>query len=1066
VSSLTPRTIAALLGRAAPTEEQERVITAPLGPGVVVAGAGSGKTETMASRVVWLVANGHVHPDEVLGLTFTRKAATELGARVRRRLAALQASGRTVVEGGEPTASTYDSFAARIVSEHGARLGIEPGRRLLTAAGAWQRAARLVSGWDGPMDDVTSAPSTVVADVLDLHDQSASHLVSLGAVATPTTRLLDLVDVAPPGPRQKLPLHSRLDPLRRAQVTRLAILPLVEQYRADLVRDDLADFATIGAEAAAVARSFAEVGEAMRRQFRLVLLDEFQDTSFAQLDLLLALFGAGHPVTAVGDPFQSIYAWRGANADTLASFAERFGAGVPVARHSLRTSFRNTIAVLDVANTVAEPLRAQASGVDTLVPADDADVGRVRVALHHSKSDQAQALGDEVATLWHVEAAPDGTRPPPSIGVLVRKRDEMPLIEAALRDRGVPVEVVGLDGLLTVPEVADTVCLLQIAVDPARGDALMRLLTGPAMRFGPRDVDALARWARTLSPEPAPDQPAWQVPRAGIVECLASSPPPGWLSDAARHRLLRLSDAVTHVRQRLSRPLPDVVAEAISELRLDVESLARARRTGGPGSSHLDRLVEEAAQFAELARHPGVSEFVDYLAAAVEQERGLRRAAEVHLGSRVQLLTVHAAKGLEWDVVVVAGLTESGFPARSRTGAAWLTDPGTLPYGLRGDAARLPQLDTTAVEHQSDLAARVDDVVAQSRENDLEEERRLAYVAFTRARRLLSCHGYRWGNGQRALEPSRFLLEVSRCPGVVVGEWVEEAGRAPDTVTDAPSWPLDPLGRHRPALEAGASLVRVQMAQAAQRSASTTSHEGEQPTLTGRAERWSGEVDMLLAEKAGDRQRARAIQMPAHLSATQLVAARRDPEEFLDRLRRPMPIKPRVEARQGTAFHAWVEQRYGSPRLLDLDELPGAADALDPPAEAELAELQQAFLASTWAQREPLEIEAPFEMVVGGTVVRGRVDAVFADGAGLLVVDWKTGPPPRSAQEAAARSAQLAAYRQAFATLHDRPLSQVRAVFHHVRENVTIDEADLDRAGATDVVADVVARVRRTASGA
>lgn len=1051
MSTLSPTLIAALLDRPAPTEEQQRVITAPLGPGVVVAGAGSGKTETMASRVVWLVANGHVDPAEVLGLTFTRKAASELGLRVRRRLAALEATGRVVLPSGEPTVSTYDGFAGRIVSEHGARLGLEPGRRLLSPAGAWQRAARLVAGYDGAMDDVTSAPSTIVADVLDLHDQSAAHLVELDDVAARTGDVLDLLDALPPGPKQRKPLHSRLDPVRRAQATRLAILPLVEQYRAEMARDDLADFATVAADAARVARSFTEVGQSMRGQFRLVLLDEFQDTSYAQLDLLLALFGTGHAVTAVGDPFQSIYAWRGANADTLASFGEQFGGGRDVARHALRTSFRNAERVLQVANVVAQPLREQAHLVDTLVPAPDADIGEVRVALHRTKAEQASAVGTQVADLWRAAPEADGDSTAPSIGVLVRKRDEIPLIEAALRERDVPVEVVGLDGLLTVPEVADTVALLQVAVDPARGDALMRLLTGPVLRFGARDIDALARWARTLSPAAAPEQPSWQVPGAGIVECLASPPAPGWLSDAARDRLRRLAAVVAHVRHRLSRPLPEVVAEAVVALALDVESLARARRTGGAGASHLDRLIDEAAQFAETARHPGLAEFLDYLAAAAEQERGLRRAPEVHLSSRVQLLTVHAAKGLEWDVVVVAGLTEGGFPSRSRTGAAWLSDAGTLPYNLRGDAARLPQVDTAGVEHQSDLASRVDDFVEVARDNDLDEERRLAYVAVTRARRLLLCHGYRWGAGQRPLEPSRFLLEVSRCAGVAVDEWVDEPGEAPDTATDAPGWPADPLGRHRQALESGATLVREALGDRSARQEGAELESAERHP-TGRAAAWADEAAMLLSERSQSSSRARSVRMPGHLSATQLVAARRDPQEFLDRLRRPMPVKPRVEARRGTAFHAWVEQRYGSPRLLDLDELPGAADALDPPAEADLAELQQAFLASEWAHRDPVEIEAPFEMVVDGTVVRGRVDAVFADGAGLLVVDWKTGPPPTAAGEIAARSAQLAAYRQAFATLHGLPVARVRALFHHVRENVTVEHSG----DSDDLVAEVV----------
>lgn len=1052
MNDLSPTLIAALLGRPAPTDEQQCVITAPLEPGVVVAGAGSGKTETMAARVVWLVANGHVAPEEVLGLTFTRKAATELGQRVRQRLAALEATGRVHLPPGEPLVSTYDAFAGRIVAEHGARLGLEPGRRMLSAAGAWQRAARLVHAWDGDMSDVVAAPDTVVADMLDLHEQTASHLTGLEPVAAESAHLLEQIESLPPGPKQRKPRHSRLEGVHTAQRTRLRLIDLVARYRADLDRDDLADFATVASDAASVARSFDQVGAALRRQFRLVLLDEFQDTSYAQLELLLALFGAGHPVTAVGDPFQSIYAWRGANADTLAAFGEQFGGGQVVARQSLSTSFRNATLVLDVANVLATPLRAGPHHVDPLVPARSAPRGEVHVALHRTRADQAVAVADQVAAWWTAGQSvasgvdDDGTQPhPPSVGVLVRRRDEMPLLEAALRQRGLPVEVVGLDGLLTVPEVADAVALLQVAADPARGDALMRLLTGPSMRFGPRDLDALARWARHLSPDPVPGEPTWQVPRAGIAECLSAPPPTGRLSPAAGQRLRRLARSVATLRERLSRPLPDVVVEAVTVLGLDVESLARARRTGGSGSSHLDRLVDEAAQFAELAPQAGVGEFLDYLAAAAQQERGLRRASEVHLGSRVQLLTVHSAKGLEWDVVVVAGMNEGGFPARSRTGGAWLTDPGTLPYPLRGDRARLPRLDTAGVENQSDLAARVETLVADGRELDLAEERRLAYVAVTRARHVLACHAYRWGGGLRPLDPSRFIVELAGCPGVDVGTWTEHPGERPDPAEDAPTWPLDPLGRHRDALESGAALVRE---------AAAATPPDRPDVLSGRAAQWADEVELLLAERRALHESRRAVRLPSHLSATALVAARRNPQELLDRLRRPMPVRPRVEARQGTAFHAWVEQRYGNPRLLDLDELPGAADAADAPVSTDVAELQQAFLASEWAERQPREIEAPFEMVVAGVVVRGRADAVFAEGDGLVVVDWKTGPPPTAPAEIAARSAQLAAYRQAFADLHGLSPHQVRAVFHHVRENLTIEEQE-DGVGLDDVVAAV-----------
>ena len=1013
---LTPAEVARTLRRPPPTAEQQQVITAPLAPGLVVAGAGSGKTETMASRVVWLVATGQVAPDEVLGLTFTRKAAGELATRVRSRLDALaEALGRPAPQ-VEPTVMTYDAFAGRVVAEHGMLLGIEPDRRLLTPAGAWQRAARLVHAWDGPMEGVDAAPDTVVTDLLDLHEQAAGHLADLSEVRDTTAAMLDVLTTVPPGRRQRRAVHHALVTPVKAQRTRLALLPLVEAYRAALQRDDVADFATVAAQAARLAVGDPRVGEALRSQYRVVLLDEFQDTSHAQLELLHAVFGSGHAVTAVGDPFQSIYGWRGASADTVASFLERFGTRSPVAQRSLRTSFRNARRVLAVANHVAAPLRSAGQPVASLVPTSDAPAGVVRVAVHRTAAEEADAVAGQVDQVWRTDRSPSSA--PPSVAVLVRRRDQIPSLEAALSDRGLPVEVVGLDGLLGLPEVADVVALLRLVADPGRGDALMRLLTGPRLAFGPRDLDRLARWVRRLGGEG----------EVGIVEVLERPPPPGWLSPPAEERLSAFGAAARRLRARLSRPVADVVADAVRVLGLDVETEARAARTGGVGSAHLERLVEEAAAFADLAPQAGLVELLGYLDAAERQERGLRRAVEVHLSSRVQVLTVHAAKGLEWDVVVVPGMCDGVFPALGRTGAAWVSDAGTLPYPLRGDAERLPRLDAGASD-QSDLARRITGFVEDGREVDRDEERRLAYVAFTRARTVLLCHGYRWGRGVRALDPSPFLREVAEVDGVIVDRWVDDPGERPGPPGAAPAWPYDVLGRHRTALTDGAARVRAVRA------------DGGAALRSPLGAAWAEEVDLLLAEREAHGARTRRVLPPSHLSASQLVALRRDPERYLAALRRPVPGPPNPRARAGTAFHAWVERRYGRPALLDLDELPGAAD--DGPVSEDLAELQRAFLASEWAERSPRDVEASFELVLGGTVIRGRADAVFDEPPGLLVVDWKTGPPPRDPEEVEARSVQLAVYRLAFAALHGLRPDQVQAAFHHVREGLTVRGADV-----------------------
>src|SRR5690606_38637467 len=162
---------------------------------------------------------------------------------------------------------------------------------------------------------------------------------------------------------------------------------------------------------------------------------------------------------------------------------------------------------------------------------------------------------------------------------------------------------------------------------------------------------------------------------------------------------------------------------------------------------------------------------------------------------------------------------------------------------------------------------------------------------------------------------------------------------------------------------------------------------------------------------------------------------------------------PDVHARRGTAFHLWLEQRFGGDALLDLDDLPGAGDE-NAASDTELEHLQRAFLASEWADRVPIEVEVPFATVIAGVVVRGRMDAVFADPDGTFdVIDWKTGRRPSGAAAEAA-AVQLAAYRLAWAELARVPVERVRAGFHYVREGITVRPVDLlDADGLAALVA-------------
>jgi DNA helicase-2/ATP-dependent DNA helicase PcrA len=199
------------------------------------------------------------------------------------------------------------------------------------------------------------------------------------------------------------------------------------------------------------------------------------------------------------------------------------------------------------------------------------------------------------------------------------------------------------------------------------------------------------------------------------------------------------------------------------------------------------------------------------------------------------------------------------------------------------------------------------------------------------------------------------------------------------------------------------------------------------------------------------------VPLPARLSVSSLVALARDPAELARQVRRPMPRPPVRQARRGTAFHQWLEQRYGQQLLIDDNALFGPEDntAEDESAEGDLAVLRSRFEQGEWAERWPQAVEVPFETLIGDRLVRGRIDAIFADapGGGYDVVDWKTGRPPGSEAERHAVSVQLAAYRLAWAALAGVAVADVRAAFYYVAHDQTVRPADLlDESGLAALI--------------
>ena len=314
------------------SEAQFAAITAPLSPAVVIAGAGSGKTAVMAARVVWLVATGQVRSDQVLGLTFTTKATSELGGRIRESLrrAGLISQPGDEGEVEEPTVATYHSYAASLLTDYGLRIGHEPDTRLIADASRYQLAARAIQRFTKPIELLTDHPETAINNLLALDAAMTEHLVTPEEVRAYDAKQRPLF-VEGMATEHRKTYRDKNDKAISAIDRRAELLDLVEAYRGLKDHLGLMDFADQIALAARLARDCPEVGEAEREKFTVVLLDEYQDTSVAQALMLRRLFsgpepehGLGHPVTAVGDPNHAIYGWRGASVSNILNFASEF----------------------------------------------------------------------------------------------------------------------------------------------------------------------------------------------------------------------------------------------------------------------------------------------------------------------------------------------------------------------------------------------------------------------------------------------------------------------------------------------------------------------------------------------------------------------------------------------------------------------------------------------------------------------------------------------------------------------------------------------------------------------
>ena len=1076
-----------------PTAEQVRVIEAPRRPLLVVAGAGSGKTETMSMRVLWLLAN---HPDltpaSILGLTFTRKAAGELGDRLRERIRLLSRELPQMRErlDEDPVTLTYNSFAERIVSEHGMRIGIDPDFSMLSEAGALDMMTQIVEAWPTDLDDDLS-PAGVVGRILHLAGEIAEHGYTVEGARQALEGFGRELEIVGDSNKAARDLHQ-------ANQRRIAFLGPIEAYQKRKREMGLLDFSDQLVLATRIVREVPSVRAALREEFRAVLLDEFQDTSVIQMELLSTLFG-DHAVTAVGDPNQAIYGWRGASASSLETFLERFQTGAPEEGQTLTlsTAWRNDVSILEAANRVAEPLREVASYQEgkeqlnaqspVLVPRPGAGRGVVEIAYPVAYED---ALAATVDFVRRVRAQPvtDGKRR--TVAVLSRRRKDFPLIDAALREAGIPTEIVGLGGLLDQPAVQDVRAALELGYDVAASPWLARLLAG--IDLGAADLMALGDWARALARREGASSH-----QAVLLDAVDEPPAPGWaakgrpaISEEAVRRVRLLGERLRQVREGVGRSITEQVERAILIMGTLDDVIADPLSMGGRAA--LDEFIAVAAAYEKETPGASLGSFLAYLRMADEREDGLDAPLGEPDPKAVQILTVHGSKGLEWDGVVVFGLCDGVFPSHSKKTSvewtkdvppanAWLTDSGALPHPLRGDHRDLPPF-VPVVEGSRTASAGYDKWATKVYKPSVgvyaeREERRLAYVAMTRARSAQLLVGS-WTSdfNRKVAHPSRYLMEASaqlfghtpqpaegtagavedrdvwgsgawRDLGVepTVGEGAcliapipgEEECEALSVSAPSETFPSAP-GPSRQRVAAAAASVRAQIRELAQdRDVFEALAElGDDPAVR--------DTIALIEEDRLGREAPVVDLWAERVPATSVSSLLQDAGEFARDMRRPMPVKPSSFSALGTVFHAWAE------RELHIAGADPAAEAQDPSAVAfgedvalaggddgadevlltarerelleRLRENFRAFVAGELADYRAVAIEEAFSVEVGGVSVQGRIDAVFervsGEGPRFLVVDWKSGQPvtrTTKPEKLAYFATQLRLYQRAWA---------------------------------------------------
>jgi len=909
-----------------PSAEQRRIIDAGLRTIRIRAGAGTGKTTTVAMVIANLMANHGVDPEQILGITFTNKAAAELADRIRVE------TGDIVDEGRQPEVHTYHGFAAQILAEFGALAGVDTRVRIITPTFSRQVLSEIVHNTAYSHLDITHPRA--VDNTRTLADRLADHLGSAEDLLRDDT-LRDDVGLA------------------RAEM--LETLVRYQEVKGELGVVDYGDLVT---KSASVMERHPELAAQIRGRYRVVVLDEYQDTNPAQRILLTSVFNAGFPVIAVGDEDQTIYEWRGASPENFSLFTTHFPGteDAPALDLGLTANRRSAQQILDIANVV----RARANRVaENLVAVDPSRQGETTVHWAQDSLAEADWITEQFSRL-HADGIPWR-----DMAVLIRKNKDFPVMVEAMRTADIPVEVANLGGLLVVPEVAELRAWLTILGRPGDSAATIQILFGSGYRLGLADIAPIARWAGSRITPYREDVPAVSLleglEHLDEIEGVRAREELEHFRDVYRQLLIESQGAslVETCRMILDRTRAWPNAEALPATRRLTARL------------NLYRMLDLAEDWSPLSGRPSLTAFLEYLDAMEEEPAEELDAARLSGEDAVTLVTVHRAKGLEWEVVALPTLTKGNFPSGATSG---FPDPTRFPHHLPAEH----RIDSALAGLPSDEKGRKEFF----REANQRQEWRVAYVAATRAKSRLYATGAHWYGRP---EPNKTPKVPSELFELIAGQpAVVDAGRAA-------LGPRPDLLRRE--LEAAAPDPLFERGWAAAIRAAAAGHATmrELAAERGLIEEMDEEVDNLRqALFALDEYTEAGKPEDRSTSVTGLVTYARCPKQYYWTNVDPLPRRPNPAAVAGTELHRRIElyQKGQVPFEEVNPDLYDAAD--DQPGKGAWT----AFRESRFAATDAALVEAPFVLELeNGYRIRGRIDAIYADDGAWEIVDFKSGSP-------------------------------------------------------------------------